>query len=52
MTSIVLVSPGLGQPHPLTFPSGNSGEVILRVGWAGRVSPWTRPLGPDTLWTP
>lgn len=37
--SIVLVSPGLGWPHPLTCPSGTSGEVILRVGWAAMISP-------------
>lgn len=41
-TSIVLVNPGLGWLHPLTSHSVTSGEVIPRVGWAGRVSPQTR----------
>lgn len=38
-TSIVLVNSGLGWLHPLPSHSVTSGEVIPRIGWAGRVSP-------------
>lgn len=40
-TSIVLVNLGLGWLHPLTSSTVTSGEVIPRVGWAGRGSPQT-----------